>query len=136
MNWKRCTFYSKSKHEERLSNFFVYCVIYWKRRKRNISLLRKIPVSQFFFTNSNIYCINLEMLEDLAFLWMTELIFSCKTTVSQNWFTSVLHGVDQLLVPVNRYSSPGQLDDIPQFLCSYWCLFENNCIFAHHHTIN
>uniref|UniRef100_A0A4W4FTL9 Protein zer-1 homolog n=1 Tax=Electrophorus electricus TaxID=8005 RepID=A0A4W4FTL9_ELEEL len=31
----------------------------------------------------------------------------CITTVSENCITSVLHGVDQLLAPVNRYSSPG-----------------------------
>ncbi len=54
---------------------------------------KKIAVSEFFFTKSNIYCINRKMLEDLAFLWMTELTFSCIATVSENCFTSVLHGV-------------------------------------------
>ncbi len=33
------------------------------------------------------------MLEDLAFLWTTELTFSSIATVSENCFTSVLHGV-------------------------------------------
>ncbi len=54
---------------------------------------KKIAVSAFVFTMSNIYCINRKMLEDLAFLWMTELTFSCIATVSENCFTSVLHGV-------------------------------------------
>ncbi len=48
-------------------------------------------MSALFFTKSNIYCITWKMHEDLAFLWMTELIFSCIATV--NCFTSVVHGV-------------------------------------------
>ena len=50
-------------------------LLYRKWRKGNIRLFKKIAVSAFFFTKSNIYCINWKMLEDLAFLWITELIF-------------------------------------------------------------
>ena len=58
------------------------------------------------------------MLEDLAFLWVTELIISCITTVFENCFTYVLHVINQL--QAFRYSSPGWLDYIPQFLCISW----------------
>ncbi len=68
-------------------------LLYRKWRKRNIRLFKKIAVSAFFFTKSNIYCINRKMLEDLAFLWMTELTFSCIAMVFEICFTSVLHGV-------------------------------------------
>ncbi len=68
-------------------------LLYRKWRKRNIRLFKKIAVSAFSFTKSNIYRINWKILEDLAFLWMTELTFSCIATVSENCFTSVLHGV-------------------------------------------
>ena len=60
------------------------------------------------------------MPEDLSFLWITELVFSCVTTVSENCFTSVLHGVDHLLAPMNRYSRPGWLNYTSQFLCISW----------------
>ncbi len=59
------------------------------------------------------YCINRKQLEDLAFLRMTELTFSCVGTVSENCFTSALHGVWHL---VNRYSSPGQYHNSSAFL--------------------
>ncbi len=68
-------------------------LLYRKWRKRNIRLLKKIAVSAFFCTKSNIYFINRKMLEDLAFLWMTELTFSCISMVFEICFTSVLHGV-------------------------------------------
>ncbi len=71
-------------------------LLYRKWRKRNIRLFKTIAVSTFFFTKSNIYYTNRKMLEDLAFLWITELTFSCIATVSENCFTSVLHGVWQL----------------------------------------
>ncbi len=87
MHWEHCTFYSESKHEERFSKI----VIAESEEKRNIRLFKKIAVSEFFFTKSNIYCINRKMLEDLTFLWITELTFSCIATVSENCFTSVLH---------------------------------------------
>ncbi len=98
-------------------------LLYRKWRKRNIRLFKKIAVSAFVFTKSNIYCINRKMLEDLAFLWMTELTFSCIAMVSENCFTSVLHGVWHL---VNRYSSPGQLHYILQFLCISWFCLRNS----------
>ncbi len=72
--------------------------------------VQKIAVSAFFFTKSNIYCINRKLLEDLAFLWMTELTFSCIATVSENCFTSVLHGVWHLWTDI-----PAQ-DDSSAFL--------------------
>ncbi len=46
--------------------------------------------------------------------------------VSENCFTSVLHGVDQLLAPVNRYSSPGRLHYRPQFLSTSWFCIRNS----------
>ncbi len=67
-------------------------LLYRKWRKGNIRLFKKIACC-IFFTKSNIYCINRKMLEDLAFLWMTELTFSCIAMVSENCFTSVLHVV-------------------------------------------
>ncbi len=93
MHWEHCTFYSKSKRRKILQNVLL---LYRKWRKRNIRLFKTIAVSTFFFTMSNIYYTNRKMLEDLAFLWITELTFSCIATVSENCFTSVLHGVWQL----------------------------------------
>jgi len=60
------------------------------------------------------------------FSFPIQLIFSCITTVSENCLTSVLHGVDQLLAPVNRYFRPGRLDYIPQFLCISWFCLRNS----------
>ncbi len=45
----------KTKHEEK----FCKCVITLQKvQKRNIRLLKKIAVSAYFVTKSNIYCIN------------------------------------------------------------------------------
>ena len=98
MQWEHCTFYSESKHE---------LLLYKSEEKKSyITLFKKLAASAFFFTNSNIYFINWNLLEDFAFLWITELIFSCITTVSENCFTSVLLGVNQLL-----FSTMGLLAD-------------------------
>ncbi len=81
LHWEHCTFYSKPNMKKILANLLL---LYRKWRKRNIRLSKKIAVSAFFFTKSNIYCLNWKMLEDLAFLWMTELTFSCIAMVSEN----------------------------------------------------
>lgn len=71
---------------------------YWAVQKysRVWILLHKLKYSLY----------NLKNLQDLAFLWITKLIFRCVTMVSENCFTSVLHVIDQLLAPVNRLFQP------------------------------
>lgn len=119
-------------------------LLYRNRRKRNIRLFKKIAVSACFFTKSNIYCINWKMLEDLDFLWITELIFRCVARVSENCFTSVLHGVDQLLAPVNRSSSPTWLHyrlllhhfSLGQSVCSLsYCNLFSTCLYFNNRTL-
>ncbi len=119
MHWEHCTLYSKSNMKTNWANLLL---LYRKWRKRNITLFKKISVSAFSFTKSNIYCINRKMLDDLDFLWMTELTFSCS-----HGFWKLLHiCVAWSLAPVNRYSSPGQLHYIPQFLCISWFCLRNS----------
>ncbi len=64
-------------------------LLYRNWRKMNIRLLKNSSVCIFLYTVET----SRQILEDLAFLWMTELTFSCIATVSENCFTSVLHGV-------------------------------------------
>ncbi len=100
----------------------VNLLFYRKWRKRNIRLFKKIAVSAFFFTKSNIYCINRKMLEDLAFLWMTELTFSCIATVSENCFTSVLHGVWHLWTGIPAQDDCTTYHNSSAFLgFAFWC---------------
>ena len=103
MHWEHCPFYSISKHEEKCIKFIIYYTE--SEEKGNTRLFKKKEASTFFFTNSNIFCINWKkMLEDVAFLGISELLSYCITTVSENWFTSVLHRVDQL--PAKDNSTP------------------------------
>ncbi len=55
------------------NNLANVLLLYRKWWKKSIKLFKKIAVSALFFTKSNIYCISRKMLEDVAFLWMTEL---------------------------------------------------------------
>ena len=65
------------------------------------------------------------MLANQCFLWISELIFSCTTSVSKNCFTSVSMESTSFC-HLNRYSSPGPLDYIPQFLCISWFFLRNS----------
>ena len=66
--------------------------------KGNIRLFKKIAASAFFFPNSNINCMNWEMFVDVSLLWMCELVFSCRSSVCENCFTSGWSGTRMLLL--------------------------------------
>ena len=120
MHWGNCTFYFKARKLEKVIEFDN---ILQKVKKYNVQ--KNSSVDIFLYKLKNV-------LDKRRNAWRFnfpenhKLIFSCITTVSDSCFTSVVHGVDQLLAPVSRCCSPGQLYYVPQFLCISWfCLMSS-----------
>ena len=113
MHWEHCTLYSKSKHEEKSRN---YLITLQKMKKNEHWAVQKNSSVCILLYKHKYLPYKLKNIHDSAFLWITKLIFSCISTVSENRFTSVLRGVDQLLASVNRYSSPGWCHNSSAFL--------------------
>ena len=59
------------------SNLLVF--VYSTESERKGYCSKKVEMFAFFFPKSNIHCIKWEMLEDLSFLWITELywLYNC-----------------------------------------------------------
>lgn len=124
MHWGHCTFYFKARKLEKVIEFDN---ILQKVKKYNVQ--KNSGVDIFLYKLKNVLY-NLRNAWRFNFPENHKLIFSCITMVSDNCFTSVVHGVDQLLAPVNRYCSPGQLYYVPQFLCISWFCLMNSIFYV------
>lgn len=125
MQWKRyaCLIPNKSMKKSIWNSLLLNT----KRRKGNFRQFKNSRVCIFFFTSAR------EILYKLRNPWRcifpvnhwTKCICICLSSkyfprvqmFSENCFTSVLNSVNQLMTPVNRYSSLGWLDYIQSFLC-------------------
>lgn len=65
---------------------------------------------------------------DWVFLWIPELTFSYISTAFDNCFVSGLHGVEQLLVPMNRWTAHNDWTTFHRFLRSLG--FTSNWMFS------